>query len=266
MNKKKIAMAIAILLVIVLIGTVCYGVIMKAITKVEHPIATITFEGYEEPIVVELYPEYAQNTVRNFITLAENGFYDGLKIHRVEEYVIQGGDPNGDGTGSPTLSAIDDEIEKDSEEDKEYTIVGEFKANGYDNNTLAHDRGVISMARGDYRELSSDLTEEGYNSAGCQFFICTKYMQSFNGNYAAFGKMIDGWNTLDAISNVALKVETDEETNETTTTNVPAEDVIIESITIETNDVDYEKPETLEPFDYYTWYLTNMYKNQLTTN
>lgn len=263
MNKNKLAMTIAILLVIILIGTVCYGVVMKVITKVEHPIATIEFEGYEEPIVVELYPEYAQNTVRNFITLADNGFYDGLKIHRVEEYVIQGGDPNGDGTGSPTLSAIDPEIEEDSEEDKEYSIVGEFKENGYEGNTLVHDRGVISMARGDYRQLSSDLVEESYNSAGSQFFICTKYMQSFNGNYAAFGMMTSGWDTLEAISNVALKVETDEETGETTTTNVPETDVIIKSITIDTNGVDYEKPETVEPFDYYTWYLTNMYSSQL---
>lgn len=261
MNKKKIAMIIAIVLVIILLGVVCFGVIRKLTYKVEHPVATITFEGYEEPIVVELYPEYALNTVKNFIVLANSGFYNGLKIHRIEDYVIQGGDPNGDGTGGPKLSSIDSSIEKDSENDTEYAIVGEFIANGYDN-PLVHDKGVISMARSDYRSLSPNLTEESYNSAGSQFFICTKYMQSFNGQYAAFGKMTSGWDTFDAISSAERKKEVNEETGEETKSSTPANDIIISSITVDTHGVDYGKPKTVEPFDYYTWYMSQMYRGQ----
>lgn len=259
MNKKIIAMIIAIILVVILIGTVSYGCIMKITQKTENPVATITIEGYEEPIIVELYPEYALNTVKNFIALANSGFYDGLTIHRIEEYVIQGGDPNGDGTGGPTLSSIDSSITEGSDEDTEYAIVGEFKANGYTDNTLAHEKGVISMARTDYTSLSSQLLEEGYNSAGSQFFICTEYCPSFNGYYAAFGKVTSGWDTLDAISNVELATEVDEETGEETTTTSPAETITISSITVDTKGVDYGMPETLDVFDYYTWYINQLY-------
>lgn len=137
---------------------------------------------------------------------------------------------------------------------------GEFKANGYDKNTLAHEKGVISMARSDYRSIGH--AEEGYNSAGSQFFICTKYMQQFNGNYAAFGKMISGWDTLDAISNAELKVEVNDETGVETKTNSPASDIIITSITVDTKGVEYGMPETVEPFDYYSWYINNLYQSQ----
>ncbi len=250
MNKKTIAIIIGILLILLLIGTVCYGYYMKMTEKVEHPIATITMEGYETPIVVELYPEYALNTVKNFITLSNNGFYNGLTIHRIEDYVIQGGDPEGTGAGTPTLSALDPRIEKGSEQDKDYAIIGEFKANGYDNNTLAHDKGVISMARSNYTALSSDLVEESYNSAGCQFFITLEYTPSFNGQYAAFGKVISGMETVDAISKVELKVDVDEETGEETKTNEPKDKVVISSITVDTKGVNYGLPVTVEPFDY----------------
>ena len=259
MNKKQIAMIIAIILVVILLGVVCIGGIQKIAHKPENPIATITFEGYDEPIVVELYPEYAPNTVKNFVTLANNGFYDRLKIHRVEEYVIQGGDPEGNGSGGPTLSAINPSIEKESEEDKEYTIVGEFKANGY-NNPIVHDKGVISMARSSYG--TAELAKESYNSGGSQFFICTEYMQAWNGQYAAFGKMTSGWDTLDKISNVELKVEKNEETGEETKTSTPAQDIIIASIKVDTKGVEYGAPETLEPFNYYNWYFSRMYGNQ----
>ena len=221
MDKKKIAMIICIVLVVILLGIVCIGNIIKVAYKRENPIATITVEGYEEPIVVELYPEYALNTVKNFITLANNGFYDNLKIHRVEDYVIQGGDPNGDGTGGPKLSDIDPEIEKDSEEDKDYTIVGEFKSNGYDN-PIVHEKGVISMARSNYGTSDPELAAGSYNSAGSQFFLCTKYMQGWNGQYAAFGKVTKGIEIVDAIASV-----------DTNYYDMPLNKVVIKSIKIE---------------------------------
>lgn len=116
------------------------------------------------------------------------------------------------------------------------------------------------MARSDYRSIG--LAKEGYNSAGSQFFICTKYMQQFNGNYAAFGKMISGWDTLDAISNVELAVDVDEETGTETKTNKLATDIVISSITIDTKGVEYDLPETMEPFDYYSWYMQQYYGSQ----
>ncbi len=259
MTKKRMAMIIAIILVAILIITVSYGCIRKFTYKVENPVATITIEGYDEPIVIELYPEYALNTVKNFIALANNGFYDGLTIHRIESYVIQGGDPEGDGSGGPTLSAIDSTIVEGSDEDVEYAIEGEFSANGHTENTLSHEYGVISMARSSYTTLSSDLVEESYNSAGCQFFICTDYCSSFNGYYAAFGMTISGWDTLEAISNVELATEVDEDTGEETTTTSPKETITITSITVDTKGVEYGLPETTDVFDYYTWYINKLY-------
>ena len=165
----RIIMIIAILLVIAIIGYVCFGIYQKNTKEFKNPVATIEVQDYGT-IKVELYPDIAPNTVNNFITLANNGFYDGLTFHRViKDFIIQGGDKKGDGTGSPYLSDLDSSISE--EQDKEYAIKGEFKANGYDN-SLKHTEGVISMARADYSAYGK--TEEGYNSAGSQFFIVTK--------------------------------------------------------------------------------------------
>ena len=126
--------------------------------------------------VVELYPEYAPKTVENFQQLVSEGFYDGLTFHRIiEDFMIQGGDPDGDGKSSP---------------DQE-TIEGEFAENGFTQNTLSHERGVISMAR------SSDP-----NSASSQFFIMHKTNTGLDGKYAAFGRVVDGMDTIDALATV----------------------------------------------------------------
>lgn len=144
--------------------------------RAEGPYATgthharITVAGYG-PIEVELYADEAPTTVANFCELAESGFYDGLTFHRVVPgFVIQGGDPAGDGTGG-----------------SDRTVRGEFEANGVDNG-LAHGRGTISMAR------SSD-----YDSASSQFFIVQEAAPSLNGQYAAFGRVTSGMEVVDAI-------------------------------------------------------------------
>ncbi len=267
---KKAVLIIAILLVIVLIGGVSFGIVKYATQKVEKPVATIKFKDYDEAVVVELYPDYAENTVTNFIKLAENGYYNGLKIHRVEESLIQGGDSKGDGSGSPTLSAIDKSIESGSDADKEYSIPGEFAKNGYKNNTLRFERGTIGMARGDYTSMDSSLTDESYNSAGSQFFILTKASSGLNGNYCAFGKVTSGMDTVDAISKVetAVDEEKNEETGETTQkeTTRPATDVIIESITIDSKGVDYGTPTTNEVFDFTSWYMSKYYSSSSSSN
>ena len=169
---SNIITIIALIIIIVLIGMVTYGYYKKATMEVKNPIVTMEIKDYGT-IKLELYPDMAPETVSNFIALANNGFYDGLKFHRVVEgFMIQGGDSNGNGTGSPKLSNLGLDVSGD--DDKDYCITGEFIANGY-NNKIKHKEGVISMARADYTQsYSSSLTKESYNSAGSQFFIMTE--------------------------------------------------------------------------------------------
>lgn len=214
----------------------------------QNPVATMTIEKFGT-LKIELYPEKAPESVANFIALAQNGFYDGLKFHRViEGFMIQGGDPIGDGTGSPKLS----DLGINDKEDREYCIKGEFLFNGHENN-LKHEKGVISMARADYTSYSSSLTTESYNSAGSQFFIMTKDNSSLDGAYAPFGKVIEGIELIEQIENV--EVYTREGYSEKST---PVTDVIISNVIIETYGEDYGLPETLEKFDFYEW-LYKMY-------
>ena len=259
---KKALLIIATIIVVVLIVLDIVSIVLNATQKTENPIATIKFGGYEEAVVIELYPEYAENTVANFIALANNEFYNGLKIHRVEDTLIQGGDKAGTGSGSPTLSSINKDIEEGSDEDKEYAIDGEFQRNGYDN-PLGFNRGVIGMARGDYSQYGEGLSDKSYNSAGSQFFITTDNLTSLNGHYCAFGKVISGMETVDAISKVETAVDesTDEETGEVTKTDTtrPATDIIMESVTVDTKGVDYGIPTTHDVFDFTSWYMSKYY-------
>lgn len=171
----------------------------------ENPIVTMEIEDYGT-IKIELYPEYAPNTVANFVNLIENGFYDGLTFHRlVPGFVLQGGDPDGDGTGGPG-----------------YTIDGEFKANGYTQNTLSHDKGVISMAR------SMD-----YDSAGSQFFIVLddSAKSSLDGMYAGFGRVTEGMEILE-------EIEANEEIVDDAT-GALEENITITKVTVDTFGYEY---------------------------
>ncbi len=154
-----------------------------------------------------LYPDKAPITVQNFVDLATSGFYDGLIFHRiVEDFVVQGGDPAGDGTGG-----------------SEKTIKGEFSENGVAND-ISHKKGVISMARQSSLTSSSSSTETDtkMDSATSQFFICTKDASaSLDGKYAAFGEMTKGWDVLSSLN----KVSVDED-------DKPVKDIVIESIRV----------------------------------
>ena len=162
-----------------------------------------------------------------------------MVFHRtIPEFMIQGGDANGDGTGNASLK----DLGKESED--KYTIKGEFIANGV-NNTIKHKRGIISMARGDYSVYSSTLATEGYNSASSQFFITTTdQTTNLDGIYAAFGEVIEGMEVVDAISNV--EVETREEQTDADSKY----------------GIDYGMPETKEPFNINSWYMSQMYGQQ----
>jgi peptidyl-prolyl cis-trans isomerase B (cyclophilin B) len=168
-----------------------------------NPIVTITMENGKQ-IKAELYPDKAPNTVNNFISLAQSGFYDGLIFHRViEGFMIQGGDPAGVGTGGPG-----------------YCIKGEFALNGFQQNDIKHVRGVLSMARA-----------QNPNSAGSQFFIMHANAAYLDGQYAAFGKVIDGMEVVDEIASVPTNYN-----------DKPKKPQVMQSVTVETFGVSYPAP------------------------
>lgn len=171
----------------------------------QNPIITIEMEN-SDIIKAELYPEIAPNTVNNFISLVKKGFYNGLIFHRViNGFMIQGGCPDGLGTGGPG-----------------YSIKGEFAQNGVTND-LAHTPGVLSMARAMHPD-----------SAGSQFFIMHKTSPHLDGAYAAFGKVTEGLDVVDKIA----KTHTDFRDR-------PMKPQVMKSVTVETFGVDYPEPETL---------------------
>ena len=254
---SNILTIIALLIILVLIGTISYGYYKNFTMEVKNPIVTMEVQDYGV-IKLELYPEEAPETVANFIALAKNGYYNGLKFHRVvKDFMIQGGDKNGDGTGAPELSDLG-LVSEDDENNREYSITGEFLANGYENK-LKNKEGTISMARADYTSYSSQLATESYNSGGSQFFINTVDNSSLDGSYTVFGKVIEGMDVVHAIENVEVKSaeeetteSTDSESSETQTeVSTPVTEVIISNVSVETYGIDYGMPKTLEPFDYY---------------
>ena len=171
----------------------------------QNPIVTIKMKK-GGVIKAELYPEKAPNTVNNFIYLIKKGFYDDLTFHRViKGFMIQGGDPNGNGTGGPR-----------------YTIKGEFTANGFKND-LKHTRGVLSMAR-----------SRNPNSAGSQFFIMHADSPHLDGQYAAFGKVIEGMDVVDEIASGYVDYE-----------DRPQVEQVISKMSVETFGQDYPAPEML---------------------
>ena len=170
-----------------------------------NPIVTIEMEG-GGVMTAELYPSVAPNTVNNFVSLVKKGFYDGLIFHRViPEFMIQGGDPDGIGSGGPG-----------------YCIKGEFNQNGFEN-SLLHTRGVLSMAR-----------TEDPDSAGSQFFIMVDDAPHLDGGYAAFGKVIEGMETADAIVNARRDWN-----------DRPRQEQKMKKVTVDTQGVDYPEPEKM---------------------
>ena len=249
--------AIVACVVIALIVILIVNVINKNKFKTQNPVATIEIENFGT-IKAELYPDYAPNTVANFIKLANSGFYNGKVFHRtIPDFMIQGGDPNGDGTGSATKQdiGITDETAADA-----YTIRGEFILNGYKENTLRHTKGVLSMARSDYSSTgTAAITKKGYDSASCQFFIMSADNTSLDGSYAAFGKVIEGLEIVEKIANVDVETRDSNTTDQNLTADRPIDPPVIKSITVDTKGVDYETPETEVPFDYYNYMMQQYY-------
>jgi peptidyl-prolyl cis-trans isomerase B (cyclophilin B) len=267
MNKKvkNICWGIAIILLIVILGGLIFEIYKKQTLNITNPIVTMEVENYGT-IKIELYPDKAPETVNNFIKLANNGFYNGLKFHRVvKDFMIQGGDPSGDGTGSPKLSDLynnDDENASYKYEDgtdakgsDSYSIKGEFVANGYTDNDLNLTEGTIAMARNDYTSYSAALSTESYNSASSQFFIMTSNNHTnLSGYYAGFGKVIEGMDIVKEIANVECKAaDTNDKNSSSSEVSTPVTDVKISTVSVETNGVDYGMPKILKPFNYMKW-------------
>lgn len=170
----------------------------------KNPVVTIEMMN-GDIIKAELYPEVAPNTVNNFLSLVNKGFYNGLIFHRViKGFMIQGGCPDGNGMGGPG-----------------YDIRGEFSGNGFAQNDLKHTTGVLSMARAMHPD-----------SAGSQFFIMVEEAPHLDGQYASFGKVVEGMDVADAIVNAKRNYM-----------DKPLEDQRIKSMTVETFGVDYPAPE-----------------------
>ncbi|RDY24073.1 peptidylprolyl isomerase [Romboutsia maritimum] len=173
--------------------------------ETKNAIVTIEMENGKK-IVMELYPNIAPNTVKNFVTLVQSGFYNSVTFHRViEGFMLQGGCPDGTGMGGPG-----------------YAIKGEFRGNGFTNN-LKHERGVISMAR-----------TMAPNSAGSQFFIMHKNSPHLDGQYAGFGRVIEGIDVVDEIAKVA-----------TDRMDKPKTEQKMKEVTVETFGVDYSDVEKM---------------------
>lgn len=174
--------------------------------KDNNPVVTIVMEN-NKVIKIELYPQIAPNTVNNFISLIDKGFYNGIIFHRViPGFMVQGGDPEGTGIGGPG-----------------YNIKGEFSINNFENQ-LSHNRGIISMAR----------RGGSYDSAGSQFFIMVEDVPSLDGKYASFGKVIEGMEAVDEIVNV-----------ERDAYDKPLKDIVMKKVTVDKKGVTYSEPQKL---------------------
>ena len=173
--------------------------------KTENPVVAMKIEDYGA-IVMELNPEKAENTVNNFISLVKKGFYDNNTFHRlVPGFVLQGGDPTGTGTGGPG-----------------YSIKGEFSNNGYPNNDLKHEKKIVSMAR-----------SQDNDSAGSQFFIMLDTSANLDNDYAAFGKIIDGWDIIEKIEETEIV--------ENTVTGKLSENLTINKAIVDTKNKEYSE-------------------------
>ena len=231
MENKNIVIFVVILIVLLLVGIIVIkekegkktveedllnikydidGNETKLKYKTDNPVVALYVKNYGS-IVIELYPEYAENTVNNFISLVKKGFYDNNTFHRlVPGFVLQGGDPKGRGIGGPG-----------------YSIKGEFVNNGYEKNTLSHTKGIVSMAR-----------SQDNDSAGSQFFICIDEAKSLDNDYAAFGKVIDGWDSIN-------KIVKNEKIADTASGQLQ-NNLVIKKALVDTKGKEYPEPETLE--------------------
>ena len=246
MKNNKLALSIiALIFVLIIGGFLAYGYYQKANYKLKRPVVSMEIEGYGT-VKIELYPDEAPNTVKNFIKLINDGCYNGQTFYRVEDNLIQGGE-------NPT-----------NEDETEICIDGEFTENGYDN-SLKFERGTLGLAREDYTSeyyyygLDESVITEGYNTEYAPFFIVTEDVTYFDGLYTSFGRVIEGMEIIDQISELETEVDTNEETGETSTTTKPVNPPVIKTITVDTFGENYGDPKTHEKFNINNYILQTLY-------
>ena len=201
----------------------------EQIVEKKNPIAKILIEEYGT-VEIELYPDMAPNTVANFISLVNEGYYQNYPFDRiVKDFTVQCG--MGD-------------------EDFEYSINGEFAENGYTNNTLKFERGTVGLSRADYTNYATDedIKKEGFNSGFASFFITLKEEPELDGIYAPFGKVTQGMEIIDKISKIATESQVEGGEN-----SKPLNPPIIKYITVDTFGINYPTPERKKKFDFMNW-------------
>jgi len=280
--KKIIAVVLVLALIAATVATVINIVLAKN-DKKHNPVVTMEIEGYGN-VKLELDPEAAPNTVKNFIRLAQRGYYNGKTFSDVQEGLVVGGldDVSGEEKKemvAPKLSDIKDGIAEN--EDKEYSIPGEFIEKGH-KNMLSHQRGVISMTRTTYNDYQQEIAmiqmigygdyingvvDKMYDSQAAGFFILTEDEIGYDGTYSAFGRVVDGMDIIDTISKLELEKNTDSEGKETTGTGI-VNAPVIKNVTVDTYGVDYGVPETEDAYDFeaiFNFLIQNYMQSQNST-
>lgn len=280
--KKIVAVVIVLALLAATVATVINIVLAKN-DKKHNPVVTMEIEGYGN-VKLELDPEAAPNTVKNFIRLAQRGYYNGKTFSDVQEGLVVGGldDVSGEEKKemvAPKLSDIKDGIAEN--EDKEYSIPGEFIEKGH-KNMLSHQRGVISMTRTTYNDYQQEIAmiqmigygdyingvvDKMYDSQAAGFFILTEDEIGYDGTYSAFGRVVDGMDIIDTISKLELEKNTDSDGKETTGTGI-VNAPVIKNVTVDTYGVDYGIPETESAYDFeaiFNFLIQNYMQSQNST-
>lgn len=265
---------ISIVLLLVIIGAMLissgllvFNAIKSCSYEAENPVLSLEIENYGT-VKMELYPEYAPNTVKNIIALANNGFYNGKVFYGMDDVVVYVGRDAEGNSVTPNMSDINEAYKAEEgktaeKEDFKYEINGEFIANDFKENTLKHEKGVVSMVRADYTQQIQSLVSQSYNSASSQFtIVMNDDAKALNGMYAAFGKVTEGMDIVERIYGLEIKQKEAEEGQEAQEVEEDAIKAfasapVITSATVDTKGVEYGLPETHEAFDY------SAYLNQL---
>lgn len=275
---KNLVLIILIILVIIGVGFLIANSVRSVSynQNAQNPVVTLSIEGYGD-VQIELYPDYAPNTVSHIINLIQKGFYNGKIFYGTDGNAVNAGmiladatdttdetaeatdaettDSTGDTEQTPqedTLMAsfYDSSIEADSESDYEITVEGEFVANGFDENTMRFEYGSVGLYRNDYQGYGTDLSQYSYNSGSSLFFILTEEDSTLNGMYTSFGKVTSGMEIIEQINSLPT-VQNDDTTMSTDTINYfDGNYPVITSATVETYGIDYGTPEYQEKFDY----------------
>lgn len=278
-NILKISLWVVLgILALVCSGWLIYSFAMSNKAEVVHPEVIFEIQDFGN-VKMELYPEYAPNTVANIIKLVENGYYNNKVIYGKDDLCLYVGRTSEGEVENPKLSMIDSNVEADSDNDYEYSIKGEFVANKFNQNTLRHEKGVVTLIRQDYSQYFSNLADESYNSGNTNIaVIMGDNASNLNGVYAGFGRVLEGMDVLEKIYNEieikkeeATTEEGQENTEATETVSEESEEAggikefnvypIIKSASVDTKGVDFGMPETEKAFDY-NEYINNYFMQQ----